>query len=115
MNPFKWIKQAKCLVLTSVYEGFGMVLVEALGLGTQVVAYDCPSGPGEILKKGKLGTLVKIGDLEALSDAIIQRITYPIPENVLMERAQDFSLEKSVNAYTRVIEKLLDKPIQKNA
>ena len=48
-NPYPWIKNAKALVLSSDYEGFGMVLVEALVCGTLPVSTDCPHGPREIL------------------------------------------------------------------
>jgi glycosyltransferase involved in cell wall biosynthesis len=48
-NPYNWIRKAKVLVLSSDYEGFGNVLVEALSVGTKVVSTRCPHGPDEIL------------------------------------------------------------------
>lgn len=52
-NPYPWIKNAKLLILSSDFEGFGLVILEALSLNTQVVSTDCHYGPNEILT-GKL-------------------------------------------------------------
>ncbi|ENM3792727.1 glycosyltransferase [Vibrio cholerae] len=49
INPYPTMKQAKCLILTSDYEGFGNVLVESLSVGTPAISTNCPSGPSEIL------------------------------------------------------------------
>lgn len=49
-NPYVWIKNAKALLLTSDYEGFGNVIVESLFVQTPVVSTDCPSGPSEIME-----------------------------------------------------------------
>lgn len=51
-NPFPYLKQAKIYVLTSYREGFPNALIEAMSLGIPVIAADCPTGPGEILRKG---------------------------------------------------------------
>lgn len=48
-NPYKYIKHSSCLILYSLWEGFGLVLVESLLCGTPVIAVDCMSGPAEIL------------------------------------------------------------------
>lgn len=74
-NPQPFIKNATVFVLPSVFEGFGLVLVEALACGTPVVATDCPSGPAEVLGGGEFGILVKPEDARALADGIRQVLT----------------------------------------
>ena len=70
-NPYKYMHRASVFVLSSLYEGFPNVLLEALAVGTHVVATDCQSGPREILAGGRYGALVSVGDVEAMSSAII--------------------------------------------
>ncbi len=67
--------QADCLVLTSTYESFGNVLIEALSFGCAVISTDCPVGPRELLEGGRWGTLVPVGDSEALAAAMINVAT----------------------------------------
>lgn len=70
-NPYKYIKNAKFLVLCSHHEGFGNVLVEALILQTPVVSTNCPSGPKEILEHYTLDALVEDNfDNDALAEKI---------------------------------------------
>lgn len=71
-NPFPYMKQAAVFVMSSVWEGFGNVLVEAMAVGTPVVSTDCPSGPEEILAGGKYGELVPVGDCAAMAEAIFK-------------------------------------------
>ncbi|HAW53175.1 MAG TPA: glycosyl transferase, partial [Flavobacteriales bacterium] len=61
-NPFAYMARASLFVLSSRWEGLPTVLIEALCCGTPVVATDCPSRPREILKDGKYGKLVPVGD-----------------------------------------------------
>jgi glycosyltransferase involved in cell wall biosynthesis len=70
-NPYPLIARADVFVLSSRWEGLPTVLVEALALGTPVVSTDCPSGPREILKDGQYGTLVPVGDSQAIAQAIL--------------------------------------------
>lgn len=70
-NPYVWMKHADAFVLSSRGEGFGLVLVEALLLCGRVISTDCPVGPSEVLERGRLGTLVPMGDLSALTDALL--------------------------------------------
>ncbi|WP_019028426.1 glycosyltransferase [Colwellia piezophila] len=69
-NPYNWIKQAQALVLSSDYEGFGNVLLEAIAVGTKVVSTACPHGPDEILTGPLADFLVPRRDPEALANAI---------------------------------------------
>lgn len=68
-NPFPYVRAAQMLVLSSRYEGFGMVLAEAMALGTPVIATDCPTGPRDLLGDGA-GLLVPPGDVESMASAI---------------------------------------------
>lgn len=70
-NPFAYMKRSAVFVLSSAWEGFGNVLVEAMAVGTPVVSTNCPSGPAEILDNGKYGFLVPVRDSSAMADAIL--------------------------------------------
>ncbi|TYK67413.1 glycosyltransferase [Colwellia echini] len=69
-NPYNWIKHAQALILSSDYEGFGNVLVEAIAVGTKVVSTACPHGPDEILTGELTEFLVPRRDATALAKAI---------------------------------------------
>jgi len=99
MNTAPWYAHADLFVLSSDYEGFGNVIVEALEQGTPVVSTDCPSGPREILENGKYGTLVPVGDVEALAKAMQDALSREHAPEMLMRRAQDFSVDKAADAY----------------
>lgn len=69
-NPHPVVAGASALVLSTRYEGLGMVLIEALALGKPVVCSDCPTGPREVLDDGRAGLLVPCGDVDALCEAL---------------------------------------------
>lgn len=92
-------KLADLFVLSSVSEGLPTVLIEALEQGTPVVSTDCRSGPREILEDGKYGTLVPVGDVEALAKAMDGALSLEHDREALKRRAQDFSVDKAADAY----------------
>jgi glycosyltransferase involved in cell wall biosynthesis len=102
-NPYAFMARAQCLALSSRYEGFGNVLVEALACGCPVVSTDCPSGPAEILDNGEFGALVPVGDPDALAAAILATLAAPPDRDRLIARAQVFSFETSIDNYEAVL------------
>ncbi len=69
-NPFPFFRHAQLFCLSSLYEGFGLVLAEAMACRVPVLSTDCPSGPREVLADGRFGRLIPPGDTRALPDAI---------------------------------------------
>lgn len=100
-NPVAWMARAALFVLSSRWEGFGNVLVEALACGTPVVSTDCPSGPAEILQGGIYGPLVPVDDECALAEAMRECLESPLAGQRLREAALPYTLERSCDAYLR--------------
>jgi glycosyltransferase involved in cell wall biosynthesis len=98
-NPYAYMAKASVYVLSSAWEGFPNVLVEALACQAQVVATDCPSGPAEILDGGRYGRLVPVGNDRALVAAMIDALHKPISVDQLLARASEFTVEKTVSGY----------------
>ncbi|MEM2567684.1 MAG: glycosyltransferase [Candidatus Bathyarchaeia archaeon] len=101
-NPYKYMKRAAVLVLSSRWEGLPSVLIEAMALGTALVSTNCPSGPAEILEGGKWGKLVPLGDPEALACAILETLHDP-PPPVPKSAWKRFCLDKVVTEYCEVL------------
>lgn len=70
-NPFLHMREADIFVLSSLWEGFGNVIVEAMSMGAAVVSTACPHGPDEIITDGVNGRLVPPANVEALAKAIL--------------------------------------------
>jgi glycosyltransferase involved in cell wall biosynthesis len=102
-NPFPLMKHAALFVLSSQWEGFGNVLVEAMACGTQVVSTDCSSGPAEILDGGKWGRLVPTGDSSALASAMAAALD-DVEQPDVAERAAVFNVENAVERYLHALE-----------
>jgi glycosyltransferase involved in cell wall biosynthesis len=107
-NPYAYMARANVFALSSAWEGFGNVIVEAMACGTPVVCTDCPGGPAEILNDGEYGPLVPVGDHEALATAIQQMLESPPDPNTLVNRARAFSIEKIVDEYERVLRSVVE-------
>ena len=98
-DPTAFYKTADVFALSSDYEGFGNVIVEALACGTPVVSTDCPSGPAEILDGGRHGTLVPVDDEVALAQALGKSLSDSPDSDALRGRAAEFSPERAARLY----------------
>lgn len=98
-NPYAYMAKASLVALSSIFEGFGNVLVEAMLAGVPVVATDCDSGPAEILADGKYGRLVAVGDSSGLAQAIVNTIADPCEPEILRDRGREFSLDAAITKY----------------
>lgn len=104
-DALPWIQRSDLLVLCSESEGFGLVLVEAMACGVQVVSTDCPDGPSEVLAGGRFGRLVPTSDICSLAHAIEQSLIAPLVDRAkLQERAADFSVDRAVSQYLEVLD-----------
>lgn len=109
-NPWAYMARAALFVLSSRFEGFSNVLVEAMTCGCPVVSTDCPSGPAEILGGGQYGKLVPVGDAAALADAIEQALDDPPDRARLQARAQEFSVERARDRYLALLVGMQGRP-----
>lgn len=105
-NPYAYMAQAGVFVLSSIFEGLPVAMIEALACGCPVAATDCPSGPREILQDGSLGPLTPVGDSRALAVAIEQVLTTPLSRERLLERGAFFSVDRAVDSYHALIDQL---------
>lgn len=76
-NMADYYANSSLFVLSSRFEPFGLVLIEAKSFGLPIVSFDCPFGPREIVKDGEDGILVENGNVELLANAMIQMISNP--------------------------------------
>lgn len=102
-NPWAWMAKTDLFVSSSRWEGFSMVIAEALALGVPVVATDCPSGPSEILDGGRYGKLVPVGDVQALASAMSEALDAPREPETLKHRAEAFGSNKIAAQYLDVL------------
>ena len=102
-NPYAFMSKASVLVLSSIYEGLGNVLIEALACGCPVVSTNCPSGPQEILGNGAFGPLVPVGDDRALAEAILHTMEHPPNAERLRARATEFDIQTIAEQYLQAL------------
>lgn len=100
-NPYPWIRNARLLVLSSDYEGFGNVLVEAMVVGTPVLSTDCPAGPGEILAGVMSESLVPPGDVQALAQKM--KVFHARPPQIDAQSLNRFAATTVANEYLKLI------------
>ena len=83
------------LVMSSNYEGFGMVLVEAMSCGVPVISFDCKCGPKDIIQPGINGLLIPNGDIQALADAMMK-----VMEDEAYRKMLSLNARKVVDTYS---------------
>ena len=97
-NPYTFMKQADVVVLTSRFEGFPNVLVEAIAVGTPVCSYNCPGGAREIVCEDN-GLLVEPATPEALGDAVQRLLKRPLIAETVKATATRFEKKTIVAEY----------------
>lgn len=107
-NPGPAFAEADVFVSSSRWEGWSLVIVEALSFGLPVVATDCDFGPRDILTDPRLGCLVSNGDVAALADAMVARCDGAVEEAMedaafREEHAAGFRIENVVTAHMDAI------------
>ncbi|MDQ8193296.1 glycosyltransferase [Coraliomargarita sp. SDUM461004] len=102
-QPLAWFKWADCYVMSSDWEGFPFVLLEAMSMGLQIVSTDCPSGPAELLDHGSYGRLVPCADAAKLADAILLAVREPMDADRLRGRSAEFNIQKVAEHYAMLL------------
>lgn len=104
-NPYAYMSKVAVLALSSAWEGFGNVLVEAMAVGTPVVSTDCQSGPAEILENGRYGQLAPVGESEALAKSISIALEQASESftSAFQVRANEFTIEIAAKRYLKLI------------
>jgi glycosyltransferase involved in cell wall biosynthesis len=104
-NPFGWIANADLLLLTSDYEGMPMVLIEALTLGTPIVATDIEFGPREVIENGVNGFYVDKNNLNLFTEHVIEVLNNKAQfSERALESSKKFYIENHSRTYLEIME-----------
>jgi len=106
-NPYAYLKDSKVFILSSKFEGFPVVLLEALACQVPIVSTNCKSGPSEIIRHGFNGFLVPVGDEHAIAHFTIQLLK----DNALYERIKEnvrqtvanYRVDKIIKTYEELL------------
>ena len=108
-NPYSYMAQADLFVLSSRFEGFPNVVLEALACGVPVVAFDCPGDIGEIIEDGVNGWKVDRGNTTAFADTIERALAARWDRDLIKKSVEKkFGAKKIIAEYERVFLEVLD-------
>lgn len=97
-NPYNWMMKADKLILSSKYEGFGVVILEGLILGKTYISSNCKTGPKEILNNER-GYLFEVGDYKFLSELILNAKS----KKVTCEKLEEFLRSKIFSKFEAIL------------
>lgn len=105
-DPFAWMMRARVVVCSSIYEGLGNAIIEALACGTPVVSTACPYGPREILRDGTYGILTPIGDPAAMAAAIETALARTPDRRSLRMRGLNYTATRAADRLLEILSEL---------
>jgi GalNAc-alpha-(1->4)-GalNAc-alpha-(1->3)-diNAcBac-PP-undecaprenol alpha-1,4-N-acetyl-D-galactosaminyltransferase len=109
-NPMMYLRQCDLFVMSSRYEGFPMALCEAMACGLPVISFDCPTGPGEIIRNNVDGILVAAGNVRELTETMHRLMSDPAARRTLGTRGPEvlerFSEDRIMGEWNRILAEL---------
>ena len=114
------MSQASLYLLTSMFEGFGLVLIEAMSVGLPLVSYMCPTGPKTIIEDGQNGYLVAVGDEKTFAERVCQLIEdEPLRKQMGqagLKESEKYRIEDIAQRWMQLFRELLaKKPSRRNS
>jgi len=102
-NPFAFMARSRLFVLSSAWEGLPGALIQAVACGCPVVSTDCPGGSREILRNGRLGSLVPVGDVESMADAILKNLSGERTVPCSPQELDPYTVDYSTREYIKIL------------
>ncbi|WP_293906847.1 glycosyltransferase [Phenylobacterium sp.] len=106
-----WLDRARVFLLSSRWEGYGAVVIEALAAGRPVVSTDCTPATHELIARTGCGAVTPVGDAQALANALGAELAAPAPDVAALAAAVDgYRIEAIAQAYLAVFDRVATAP-----